>query len=82
MKLPRDVGGRYLAGLLAESGYAITRQSGSHLRLTSQAKGHVHHVTLPDHDPMRVGALSAVLSDVARYLELDKDELIRRLFGG
>lgn len=81
MKLPRDVGGRDLASLLAEFGYAITRQSGSHLRLTSSAKGTVHHLTLPDHGPMRVGTLSAVVSDVARYLELDKSELIRRLFG-
>jgi predicted RNA binding protein YcfA (HicA-like mRNA interferase family) len=67
--------------LLAEFGYAITRQSGSHLRLTSSAKGYVHHLTLPDHGPLRVGTLSAVLSDVTRYLELDKNELIRRLFG-
>lgn len=81
MKLPRDVGGRDLARLLAEFGYVITRQSGSHLRLTSSAKGHVHHVTLPDHGPLRVGTLNAVLSDVARYLELDKDELVRRLVG-
>ncbi len=55
MKLPRDVGGREFAELLSEYGYTITRQTGSHLRLTSTARGAVHHLTVPDHSPLRVG---------------------------
>jgi len=34
MKLPRDISGNELAALLQKFGYKITRQSGSHLRLT------------------------------------------------
>jgi predicted RNA binding protein YcfA (HicA-like mRNA interferase family) len=45
-RLPRDVSGPDLAKLLEAFGYAITRQKGSHLRLTTQAGGE-HHVTVP-----------------------------------
>jgi hypothetical protein len=37
-------------------------------------------VTLPNHKPLKIGTLSAVLSDVAKYLELGKEELARQLF--
>jgi predicted RNA binding protein YcfA (HicA-like mRNA interferase family) len=80
MKLPRDVGGRDLAGLLSKYGYEIERQTGSHLRLRSSAGEGVHNLTVPAHRPLKVGTLSAVLSDVAQYLGMDKQELIRQLF--
>jgi predicted RNA binding protein YcfA (HicA-like mRNA interferase family) len=81
MKLPRDIGGQDLADLLSTYGYKITRQTGSHLRLTCSAGGSVHSLTLPNHKPLKIGTLSAVLSDVARYLKLEKHELVRHLFG-
>jgi predicted RNA binding protein YcfA (HicA-like mRNA interferase family) len=34
MKLPRDLSGAELAKALAQLGYRVTRQTGSHLRLT------------------------------------------------
>jgi predicted RNA binding protein YcfA (HicA-like mRNA interferase family) len=34
MKLPRDLAGKDLAKALRKVGYEVTRQSGSHLRLT------------------------------------------------
>jgi len=46
MKLPRDIGGKELADLLSTYGYEITRQTGSHLRLTSSIRG-----SMPQHDP-------------------------------
>ena len=45
MKLPRNLGGEELAALLGKYGYKITRQSGSHMRLTSTSKGFEHHIT-------------------------------------
>jgi predicted RNA binding protein YcfA (HicA-like mRNA interferase family) len=54
MRLPRDVTGRALAARLAALDYRVTRQSGSHIRLTTQAGGE-HHITIPEHDPLRVG---------------------------
>jgi predicted RNA binding protein YcfA (HicA-like mRNA interferase family) len=35
MKLPRDMSGDELARLLGEYGYTVTRQTGSHIRLTT-----------------------------------------------
>ena len=42
--------------------------------------GHDHHVTVPRHNPLRVGTLSGILGDVAEYLKIDRDELVRQLF--
>ncbi|MGO9202522.1 MAG: type II toxin-antitoxin system HicA family toxin [Limisphaerales bacterium] len=39
MKTPRDLSGAELAKELRKLGYVITRQSGSHLRVTTQAGG-------------------------------------------
>ena len=35
MKLPRDIGGEELAKILNKYGYEVTRQTGNHLRLTT-----------------------------------------------
>jgi predicted RNA binding protein YcfA (HicA-like mRNA interferase family) len=80
LKLPRDLPGEELASLLRRYGYEITRQTGSHLRLTSTFKGSQHHITIPRHKELRVGTLNAILTDVAAYLGLDGDELARDLF--
>jgi len=49
VKLPRDLSGIGLAKALRVYGYAIKRQTGSHLRLTSSFKGTEHHITVPAH---------------------------------
>ena len=79
MKLPRDVSGADLAKRLVRLGYQVTRQTGSHLRLTTSEGGR-HHVTIPNHDPLRVGTLAGILGDVAGHFEISRDELIQRLF--
>lgn len=80
MKLPRDISGPELARSLRKLGYQITRQTGSHLRLTTNERG-PHHVTVPNHDPSKVGTLSGILGAEAGHFEISRDELIRRLFG-
>jgi predicted RNA binding protein YcfA (HicA-like mRNA interferase family) len=80
MRLPRDVGGSELASLLSKYGYDVTRQTGSHLRLTSSLRGTEHHLTIPRHAPLKVGTLSRTLKDVAAYLDMDKQDLIEELF--
>ena len=81
MKLPRDLSGRELASLLARYGYALTRQTGSHFRLTSTLKGPEHHVIIPQHKALNVGTLNAILTDVAAYLEMNRADLAEALFG-
>lgn len=80
MRLPRDIGGEELAGLLRRYGYEITRQTGSHLRLTTMEEGE-HHVTIPRHGSLRVGTLSAILSNVAEHLGIPRQALMNTLFG-
>ena len=80
MRLPRDTSGLDLAKKLEIFGYRITRQTGSHLRLSTQEKGE-HHITIPNHKDLRIGTLHAILTDVADHIGLVRDELVRTLFG-
>lgn len=80
MKIPRDLGGEELTRLLDKYGYKITRQTGSHMRLTSSYKETDHHITIPRHASLKVGTLNNILKDVASYLEIEKERLIKDLF--
>jgi len=80
VKLPRDLSGLQLAKALSQFGYRVTRQTGSHIRLTTDRPAQ-HHVTIPAHDPLKVGTLSGILGDIAVHQRVDRDDLLRRLFG-
>lgn len=80
MRLPRDLGGEELASLLRRYGYEVTRQTGSHMRLTTMEGGE-HHITIPRHKPLRIGTLSSILNDVAEHLGQDRQTLAESLFG-
>ncbi len=80
MKLPRDISGQDLVKALKVLGYQTTHQSGSHMRLTTQQGGE-HHITIPRHDPLRIGTLSAILSEIAQHFGMDREELVNQLWG-
>jgi predicted RNA binding protein YcfA (HicA-like mRNA interferase family) len=80
MRLPRDLSGEELAVLLKRYGYEVTRQTGSHMRLTTVQEGE-HHVTIPRHGSLRVGTLSAILRDIAEHLGISRQALVEALFG-
>ena len=79
MRIPRDLAGDDLAKALRRYGYQQTRQLGSHMRLTTMQNGE-HHLTIPRHDPLKVGTLSGILGDVAQHLGRTKESLIEELF--
>ena len=79
MKLPRDISGRDLALRLARLGYGIDHQTGSHIRLTTTRDGE-HHVTVPAHDPLKVGMLSAILRAVSEHHRVSRKEILSLLF--
>lgn len=79
MKLPRNIDASDLIKVLFEFDYEPTRQTGSHIRLTTQQNGQ-HHITIPNHDPLKVGTLNAILTEMAQHLGVSKQELIERLF--
>jgi len=78
VKLPRDLSGSDLAKKLKTLGYSVTRQTGSHFRLTTTQNGQ-HHITVPEHDPLKVGTLSSILSDIAAHHKISKDELVQKI---
>jgi len=80
MKLPRDISGRELAKALSRLDYQIDHQTGSHIRLTTH-RGGEHHVTVPAHDPLKVGMLNAILREVASHASLPREDLLQILFG-
>ena len=80
MKIPRDVSGAEIVRKLKVFGYLPTRQTGSHIRVTTQESGE-HHVTVPNHDLVRLGTLNNILSDVAAHFQMDRDKVLAKLFG-
>jgi predicted RNA binding protein YcfA (HicA-like mRNA interferase family) len=78
LKLPRDWSGDELARRLRRVGYEVSRQTGSHMRLTT-TKPREHHVTIPRHDSLRAGTLAAILDDVAAHLKTTRAALLERL---
>jgi predicted RNA binding protein YcfA (HicA-like mRNA interferase family) len=79
MNLPRDLSGEQLAHTLGRLDCQVTRQTGSHMRLTKTEPSE-HHITIPNHDPLRVGTMGAILREVADHHGLSRDELIDFLF--
>ena len=79
MRLPRDVSGEDLARRLARLGYQTTRQTGSHLRRTTDRNG-PHHITIPRHAALRIGTLAAILAELESHHHLDREALLDLLF--
>lgn len=79
MKIPRDIGASDLIRALRILGYERVRQDGSHIRLTT-AVGGTHHVTVPNHRPLKTGTLlGGVLKPIAAHHQLTVEELLGKL---
>jgi predicted RNA binding protein YcfA (HicA-like mRNA interferase family) len=80
MKIPRDVSYKDLINALEKFGYKVSRQSGSHIRLTAKIGEKTHHITIPAHNPIKIGTLNSIINELSEVLQISKDELIERLF--
>lgn len=79
MRIPRQVSGADLARALRVLGYERIRQDGSHIRLSTELNG-THHVTVPNHKPLKVGTLlGGVLKPVAAHHKMSVEELLQKL---
>jgi predicted RNA binding protein YcfA (HicA-like mRNA interferase family) len=79
MKLPRDLSAADLEKALGRAyGYQVVRQLGSHRRLTTQTGGE-HHLTIPNHDPLRPGTLRAILGMVMAHHRLTLAQVLQEL---
>ena len=79
-RMPRDLSGAELIRLLEGLGYRVTRQRGSHIRLTHAGPPEAH-LTIPAHESLKVGTVADILADVANHLQLTRQEVLDRLFG-
>ena len=59
--------------------YAVSR--GRFVVTQIRLQVYEHHITVPRHKNLRVGTLSAILADVASYLEISRENLVQTLFG-
>lgn len=76
MKLPRDLLGRELAqALCARWGYVKVHQVGSHIILQTESPKH-HRLSVPDHKPLRIGTLNAILREVAAAKGVSREEIL------
>ena len=76
MKLPRDVDADKLIRVLAPYGYSVSRQVGSHIRLTKQDG--TGHITIPNHSPIKIGTLQKIIKDVCSANNLDVAEFVMK----
>jgi predicted RNA binding protein YcfA (HicA-like mRNA interferase family) len=79
VRIPRDVNGQLLAESLRRHGYALTRQTGSPMRLSRSSGAEQQHLTIPAHKPLRVGILRQIFKDVAGQLGCSIEELLASL---
>jgi predicted RNA binding protein YcfA (HicA-like mRNA interferase family) len=77
-KLPRDVNADDLVKALCRIGYAVVRQTGSHIRLKGGTDGK-WPITVPNHNPIRVGTLNAILDDVEDHTGRSREALLEAL---
>lgn len=78
MRIPMDISSTELIKLLKKFGYEISRQKGSHIRLTTVVEGE-HHI-IPHHNPIRLGTLSSILFEVADHFNKSKEEIANEIF--
>jgi predicted RNA binding protein YcfA (HicA-like mRNA interferase family) len=79
MKSPRNLSAKELIKLLKIYGYEIVSQKGSHIKVTTSRNGQ-HHLAIPNHDPIKIGTLNAIIRQVAEHLDKNKEEILDELF--
>jgi predicted RNA binding protein YcfA (HicA-like mRNA interferase family) len=79
-KLPRNLSGRELGQKLAQYGYELTRQTGSHMRFRTLTNGE-HSITIVDERPLDTKTLGRIVKDVAAHHQLKPADLRAQLFG-
>jgi len=77
-KLP-VVDSKKLLKLLNKLGYSSVRQKGSHIILKKEDSNFVHTITVPFHKEIAKGTLNDILSEIAKYNNMKKEEILEIL---
>jgi predicted RNA binding protein YcfA (HicA-like mRNA interferase family) len=79
MKLPRDLGAAELIKILCKDyGYRRVNQEGSHVVLEANTPRQ-HRISIPNHSPLRIGTVNAILRAVSSVQGVEKKDILRRL---
>ena len=76
MKVPRDLDGTQLIKALCRDwNYQKVNQEGSHVILQTKTPGN-QRLSVPNHNPLRVGTLNAILKAVAAHKGVARETLL------
>ena len=79
MKLPRDLSGADLCQVLCKHfDYRRVHKEGSHIILQTETPAH-HRLSVPDHHPLRIGTLNAIVRAVAAVKGIEKEDVLNRI---
>jgi len=79
VKLPRDVSGRDLVKALCRDwGYRQVHQVGSHIILQTDIP-QSHRISIPDHSPVKIGTLNAILRAVSAAKGVSREDVVRSI---
>ena len=79
MKVPRDLSGAQLIKVLCRDwAYRQVNQEGSHVILQTETPGH-QRLAVPNHNPLRVGTLNAIVRAVATHKGVDRQAVLDSL---
>jgi predicted RNA binding protein YcfA (HicA-like mRNA interferase family) len=79
MKVPRDLSGAQLIKVLCRDwAYRQVNQEGSHVILQTETPGH-QRLAVPNHNPLRVGTLNAIVRAVATHKGVDRQTVLDSL---
>jgi predicted RNA binding protein YcfA (HicA-like mRNA interferase family) len=79
VKIPRDLSGSELVKMLSKNwGCVKVNQEGSHIILQTETPSR-QRISVPDHNPVRVGTLNSILRMVSRHKNVDKGRHPKKL---
>lgn len=87
MKFSKQISADELVVILKNLGYEITNRQDGHIRLTAAIEDTVagtttlHHITIPDNNPIRPVTLSAITGELASHHWKTKEKVAQLLFG-
>ena len=74
MKLQRGVSGDRVIRMLKHLGYSEIHQKGSHVKVRHPGPP-AHTITVPLHNPLKIGTLHGILADVAQTRSMTVEQL-------
>jgi predicted RNA binding protein YcfA (HicA-like mRNA interferase family) len=79
VKIPRDLTGREIVKALCKKwDYRQVHQEGSHIILQTDMPSR-QRISVPDHNPVRIGTLNSILRLVSAHKGVDKQAILETL---